>query len=119
MEVLHEEASIFIPVKGSRLDSYYAPGSGIVGVVRNGYLITYMEGNLFGASNMHQPEERIACAYGRAATNYPTTAFRGVSPEEAKQLICVGNVRWPNQVSINEDTRPLFESYMARYKRAH
>ncbi|MCL4722654.1 MAG: hypothetical protein KJZ90_00065 [Rhodocyclaceae bacterium] len=116
MQPAHDKATIYVPVAGSRLERELLPGSGIVGIPRHGQLVIYYEGNLYGACNLHRIEDRIICAFGRLATKYPTGAMRGVLDEEIADLIPVGEVAWPNRVSIHEDKRAALAAYADQYQ---
>jgi hypothetical protein len=53
-------------------------GSGIVGFSMqedDDSLVFYYEGNIYGAVNMVDWEDRVKNAYDRMATNYPTSAL--------------------------------------------
>lgn len=115
----HEKATIYIPVEGSVLDTNIDPGSGIVGIRKepSGMLVIYYEGNRLGAINMHAGRERVICAFGRLAVQYPTTAMRGVMPEYENQLIAVGEITWPSSIEFfSPDTEIAFDEYMAKYQ---
>lgn len=114
----HETATIYIPVEGSLLDMMIDPGSGIAGIRKqpSGMLVIYYEGNRFGATNMHKGCERVICAFGRLAVQYPTVAMQGVLPENEDQLIPVGEITWPNVIKFySPDTEIKFDEYIARY----
>lgn len=111
----HERAVIFVPRPDSRLDQEIAPGSGIVGVMSGERMVLYFEGNLFGAENLTNPEERLVCAFGRAATGYPTAAIRGVMPNEYFDLIRVGEMTWPNSIQWDSPaSAQVFLNYVGR-----
>jgi hypothetical protein len=117
-DLKHESAVIVVPRTGSLLDSFIAPGSGIVAVQGIlGDLILYYEGNLFEAINLHEPEERIICSFGRAATAYPTTAFIGVLNSDVLDVIRVGMISWPNHISWDSPaSHQRFVEYANRYQ---
>lgn len=54
-----------------------APGSAIVADEKDGITVMHYEGNVHGAVNLHGFGERMACAAGRKAHNYPTSAMLG------------------------------------------
>lgn len=113
----HEKAVILIPRPGSRIDRLIAPGSGLVGVINRDRVVLFYEGNLFEASNMHAPEERVTCAFGRAATSYPTTAMAGLMPDETFDVIRVGEIIWPSEIRFDSpESKQLFDDYMSRYQ---
>lgn len=116
MQVIHNEAGIYVPTEGSVYDGIITPGSGIVGIERNGGLLLYYEGNHYGASNMHEARERVMCAFGRLATRYPTVAMTWLTHENKAQFIRVGEITWPNVILFDsEKSERLFDAYMARY----
>ena len=114
----HETATIYVPVEGAVLDTNIDPGSGIVGIRKeSGMLVIYYDGNRFDAINMREGRERVICAFGRLAVQYPTSAMRGVMPEYESQLIAVGEITWPNIISFySPDTEIMFDEYMAKYR---
>lgn len=80
--------NLYVPV-GEQAHHEIAPGSGIVGLPSGtmpGYLKVYYEGNLIGADNLNTWLERVQCAAGRLATQYPTVA-RSFLPEEGMQQV--------------------------------
>ncbi|WP_157273772.1 hypothetical protein [Thiobacillus denitrificans] len=116
-QLRHNKAVILVPRPGSRIDQEIAPGSGIVGVIHRDRLLCFFEGNLYGAENLQHPEDRVACAFGRAAVAYPTAAMRGVMPDECFDLIRVGEIEWPNQITLDSPaSAQLFLDYMDRYE---
>lgn len=117
MKVDHSSAKIYIPAPGSCQDQQIIPGSGIVGIPHATVLKLYLEGNKYGAVNLHEPYERIACAFGRLATNYPTSAILGVLDFDLDNMIEVGEIFWPNEIHIRAEKRREFDEYMARYCR--
>lgn len=118
MNVAYSKATIYVPVAGSRLDHELIPGSGVVGIERNGQLVLWYEGNLYGACNMHRIEDRIVCAFGRLATKYPTSAMRGLLDDERHDLIAVGEIRWPSAIMLTDEGCQLLKSYACRYEHA-
>lgn len=118
MKVIHDKATIYVPVAGSRIERELLPGSGIVGIPRHGQLLIYYEGNLYGACNLHAVEDRIVCAFGRLATTYPTCAMRGVFDEECADLIPVGEIAWPGRIALTDEGRRLLDAYAGQYQRS-
>ncbi len=119
MQVIHDTAGIYVPTQGSIYDGLITPGSGIVGTDRDGGLLLYYEGNHYNAINMHEPRERVICAFGRLATGYPTSAMMWAMPENKAQFIRVGEITWPNIILMDsEKSTRMFDAYMARYTRA-
>lgn len=117
MQVIHDTASIYVPVEGSFCDGVISPGSGIVGIERDGKLFVYYDGNHLGAMNMHAGSERVICAFGRLATRYPTIAMMGSIDKD--QLIRVGKITWPNRIRFDSaEAEGRFNDYMARYRRS-
>lgn len=115
----HEKAVVLVPRPGSRLDREVAPGSGLVGVTHRNGTIVFYEGNLYGAMTLHQAEERVVCAFGRAATAYPTCAMSSLLPEEVFDVIRVGEISWPDKIGFDSpESKQLFDSYMSRYQGA-
>lgn len=116
--VRHKKGVVFVPRTGSRFDLEIAPGSGIVGVMSGGQVLLYYEGNLHGAVNLEDPIERLVCAFGRAATGYPTAAFRSVLMDDVFDLIRVGEISWPNKVHWDSaGSARVFQEYVDRYRR--
>lgn len=115
----HEVATIYVPV-GVVISKTIYPGSGVVGTrTPCGTLVIYYEGNLYGAENMHEGRERVVCAFGRLAVQYPTTAMQGVMPENEDQLIPVGEITWPSTIEFfSPDTEKKFDEYIAKYRSA-
>lgn len=117
MQVIHDTATIYVPVEGTIYDNLIAPGSGIVGIEREGTLVCYYEGNLYRALNMLEGRERVICAFGRLATRYPTVAMMAVL--DKSQLIRVGEITWPKHILFDsEEAEGRFNAYMERYQRA-
>lgn len=115
-KLTHENAVIVVPREGSMLDSFIAPGSGIVAVHSAfGGLILYYEGNLNEADNLHSPEDRVICSFGRAAVSYPTTAMMGVFATDVLDVIRVGSITWPNQISW--DSPASYQRFMEHANR--
>ena len=114
----HEVATIYVPV-GVVISKTLYPGSGVVGTrMPCGTLVIYYEGNLYGAENMHEGRERVACAFSRLAVQYPTIAKQAVMPDEERHLIPVGEITWPNIISFNSpESEKLFNDYMSTYRR--
>jgi hypothetical protein len=111
-------AVIYVPVERSIYDTMIDPGSGIVGAEHGHELVIYYEGNRFGASNMHDPLERVKNAFGRLATLYPTVARMSVLPNTRNQLVRVGEIFWPNVIWFDSsEARAQFDAYMKRYRR--
>lgn len=120
--------TICVPKKGSRLDQMIDPGSGIVGrtyIDHEGqkYIVIWYEGNRYNAINLHQIEERVACAAGRMFTRYPTAAMQVVMRGEEEDLVPVGSVEWegpyqPIKViwSDKPDDIVVLNAYCARYR---
>lgn len=115
----YDTATIYIPAEGGLLDMVIDPGSGIVGI-RKGpsrMLVIYYEGNRFDAINLREGRERVVCAFGRLATQYPTVAMQGVLPQNENQLIPVGDITWPSTIEFYTDhAKELFNKYMAKYQ---
>ena len=67
-----------------------AEGSGIVGVPQldasEPSFLVYFEGNLYGACNLQELDQRIKCAADRMLRGYPTVA-RGVFPQDQFEVI--------------------------------
>lgn len=123
IELRHENAVIFVPRAGSRLDQEIVPGSGIVGVMRRSDVATpivyviYYEGNLYSAANLGEPSQRVICAFSRAAVGYPTSAMRGVMPDEVFDLVRVGEIQYPDIIRWDTPASALvFLEYMGRYQ---
>ena len=98
-------ATIFVPVEGSLADNTIAPGSAIVAVLRNDsdVNVVYIEGNLYGASNLIDLQDRIKCAAGRLFTRYPTVAIRGFHTSEFEQnFIAVGTIDENYKIVLSE-----------------
>lgn len=81
---------ILKPKVGTPAAQCITANSGIVGVpaedtVEKSYLV-YFEGNLYNAQNLKTLEERIKCAAGRLAQEYPTIA-RGIFPMDEFDVI--------------------------------
>jgi hypothetical protein len=81
---------ILRPKPGTDAANQIAENSGIVGLPRleassPSYLV-YFEGNLYGASNLQEMEQRIKCAADRMACAYPTVA-RGLYPQDQFEVI--------------------------------
>lgn len=115
----HERGVIYVPRAGSRLDQAIAPGSGIVGFPGRGAtkIILFYEGNLLGACNLGDPEERIVSAFGRGATGYPTSAMTGVLDEDLFDLTRVGEIQWPNIIRWDSPaSAQVFLEYAGRYQ---
>lgn len=83
-------STIYAIHAGSALDADIAPGSGVVGIPRDGGVLIFYEGNLHGASNLHDWRERVLCAAGRLFSHYPTVALRFVPQEQLADLISIG-----------------------------
>lgn len=116
-ELRHEHAVIYVPRAGSRLDRHIDPGSGIVGVpsAAGGRIVLYYEGNRIQASNLETPEERIICAFGRAAVGYPTVAMSAVLDDDVFDLVRVGTVSWPNVIRWDSPASlQVFQEYQSR-----
>lgn len=116
----YDTATIYIPVEGSLLDQVIDPGSGIVGIRKRsmGMLVIYYEGNRFDAINLREGRERVICAFGRLAVQYPTVAMQGVMSENESQLIPVGEIAWPNVISFHSPEKEIkFDEYMAKHQR--
>lgn len=78
--------AVYVPKPG--LHGLIAPKSGVVGStqgVTDRVMIDY-EGNLFGAVNLERYANRVARAYDRHVTRYPTVARAFVSPDELIQI---------------------------------
>lgn len=117
MQLVHDTATIYVPAEGSFYDSVISPGSGIVGIEREGSLVLYYDGNHLGALNMHEGKERVVCAFGRLATRYPTIAMMGGIAKD--QFTRVGEITWPNHIRFDsEEAEARFNAYVARYQRA-
>jgi|GEM_PF-1653403 len=76
--------SIVIPTNMHPASASIAKGSGIVADLSrpDGIVVVWYEGNIYGASNLHQFEERITCAAGRAQESYPTVAKIALSRQD-------------------------------------
>lgn len=74
---------VHVPTQPSHLD-LVTGASGIVtdGVVVDGRLHAYYEGNLYNAVNLRRWVDRVACAAERLLTAYPTTARVSVAPTD-------------------------------------
>lgn len=115
----HERAVIVVPRPGSRIEEDIAPGSGIVAVMSGDQTVLYFEGNIYSAENLVAAEDRVVCAFGRAAVGYPTIAIRGVLPEEHLDIIPVGTIEWPNLIHWDSPaSAQLFLDYAERYQGA-
>lgn len=86
---------VYVPVHPDRL-SLILKGSAIVsdGQLRDGQLLVYFEGNLYGAVNLQRFEDKMLQAAGRLVQKYPTVA-RCLMPVD--QLMEVGTYDYPNQ----------------------
>lgn len=104
---------VFVPVAGSRTDSHVTPGSGIVGQPRDEKIHLHYEGNLYGASNLHEINDRLRCAWGRLKDRYPTVAQVLVEKDD---VIEVGMFDGQTIAFISGDTERIFREYEARYK---
>lgn len=79
---------VFVPAGDHPFTRHIAPRSMIVGErMGNGQHKIYYEGNLYGACNLNTPEEKLAAAWGRMWTRYPTVAM-GIVPNDS--IIHVG-----------------------------
>lgn len=88
---MSERLTIYVPVPGSMLERVLAPGSGVVGVPREGGVLIHYEGNLYQVEDLREYRVRLMHAAGRLHQNYPTVAKRFVPAEEvARQLVEVG-----------------------------
>lgn len=119
MRMIHSTAVIYVLRPDSNLASHIQPGSGIVGVPGHHHLHIYYEGNLYDASNLRDPLERVVCAFGRAASMAPTVAMMAVLPCDLGGLVRVGEIHWPNRITWDSDlSERIFREYAGR-SRAH
>lgn len=84
---LGEDSLVYVPKEEfqQEIAIHIREGSGIVGFARNEddpHRIFYYEGNLYGASNMREWDDRVKNAYGRMATSYPTSAMIALPVEK-------------------------------------
>jgi hypothetical protein len=76
----HATLSVLVPKKDSAPHAVIKPKSAVVGVVHSAQnencvmLDVYYEGNLYGAVNLVEYDDRLQCAAGRLLTRYPTVA---------------------------------------------
>lgn len=82
------EAVVYVPAGDHPATAIIVAASGIVGRPDgSGLTEIYFEGGIYDQVNMSSLADRVANAYDRMATEYPTTA-KMVVPEEA--LVAVG-----------------------------
>jgi len=89
------QLNVYIPVNPEAL-TRIKKGSAIVanGQPRDGLVLAYYEGNLYGADNLHRFEEKLLHAAGRLVEKYPTVAC---SMLEVDQLLKVGTYDYSKQ----------------------
>lgn len=105
------EPVVYVPTGEHPVTARIAPGSGIVGRPDGGPLTeVYFEGAIFGQVNMTRFADRVAHAYHRMATAYPTIA-KMVVPRDA--LVVVG-IFVPRDGRV-ELTGPTSEAQVARW----
>ncbi|MBS1885633.1 MAG: hypothetical protein JSU06_00425 [Actinobacteria bacterium] len=103
------EAVVYVPTGEHPATSAIVAGSGIVGRPDGSSLTEiYFEGAIFGQVNMTSFADRVAHAYDRMATDYPTTA-KMVVPRDA--LVVVG-IYFPRDGRV-ELTGPTSEAQVA------
>jgi hypothetical protein len=89
MNYQYLSCNILVP-KSKDLDlRNIASGSGLVGVSTENVDLIYYEGNVYGAENLREINERILVAAGRLMTRYPTTAFSAYPADFIQENFCV------------------------------
>lgn len=104
---------VYVPVPGSRTDSRITPGSGIVGRPHDCRIHLHYEGNLYGASNLHDIHTRLLCAWGRLKDRYPTVAQTMVDESE---VVKIGEFDGTTVTFSSGEAQRVFNDYADRYK---
>lgn len=68
---------------------FFAKGSAIVAEAKDSGYVLHYEGNVYNAINLHKFEERVFCAAGRKAENYPTGSILWAKRETFEQNFLV------------------------------
>lgn len=93
---------VLVPLPGTTAEMHIARGSGIVSLPlppARTDLLVYFEGNLYDAVNLRTFEERVQCASGRLATNYPTVAMAGFP---RSQFVVVGTYEFSPDFKLHQ-----------------
>lgn len=98
-----QSAGIYVPVNVSAGFRNLRPGSAIVGIPMEDGLKIYYEGNMHGATNLHNSRERIVCAAGRLFHRYPTVAMSFVPADSIMELDRVGTVHDDYRIEIDNE----------------
>lgn len=105
------EPVVYVPTGEHPATEMIAPGSGIVGRPDGSFLTAiYFEGAIYEQVNMTSFADRVANAYDRMATDYPTTA-KMVVPRDALKVV---GIFVPREGRI-ELTGPTSETQVARW----
>tara|TARA_R110001592_G_scaffold316364_1_gene592815 strand:- start:51145 stop:51648 length:504 start_codon:yes stop_codon:yes gene_type:complete len=88
--IAHRPIGVFIPRHSqSKTLKHLAQGSAIVSdasLLSGGLIEVYYEGNVIGASNLIEFEDKALCAVGRLIQRYPTVARSWVKPDSLLQV---------------------------------
>lgn len=102
--------TLYVPALGSSLSRTLARGSAIVSdaneAPRDGLVVIYFEGNIFGAVNLVEYPDRVLNAAGRLRENYPTSAMQGAYLSD---LVAIGTFHYPTRGLLIENRAALQE----------
>lgn len=84
---------VWVPAPHAAIRAIIKPGSAIVGInTGDGRVMCFYEGNLYGAVNLVEFKDKVACAAGRLKHDYPTIAKAWVPKDD---LVPVGTYSYP------------------------
>jgi hypothetical protein len=95
-----------------------APGSGIVALPmsqNDRYVRVYYEGNLLGACNQHEIDERIVNAWGRLVYRYPTIAMTALPREKFEAIFEVVGTTDGKVLYLMDGGRAKLDAVQAGY----
>ena len=112
------QLTVYVPAEGSQLAKDVAPGSAIVGDENSAVtvLVDY-EGNLYGATNLHEFDVRLEIAAGRHVEKYPTTARRAV-PKTSVQAVATYDYESRQLEPLNGAAAMVLGEWVNAYRRA-
>jgi hypothetical protein len=114
--------STLLTPKAGATNEYIAgikAGSALAAVPLSDNMVAlYYEGNTNDACNLHDMQERIYCAAGRALTKYPTIAVNYMPESAIAELFdVVGSVDVVGErMQINVTNKPLLDAWASQYK---
>lgn len=101
-----------------RAETTLAPGSGIVAEATEETVKVYYEGNLYGAVNLHEIDDRVLCAAGRLHDQCPTCAWHRIQRDQLEdEYLIVGVYLYEsNEVKIDPDMLTAWHAWANQYR---